>query len=107
FAQQLSCKFGAAPRMDYGVFRASALRVIPFLEIAGVMKQDGQQAEFKHSLREYRLRPCKMASPQQPDHAERSLQGVLKIMIPRIHRLIITVFPGKTLQSPAKNPRYE
>ena len=60
--------------------------------------------ELEDSLRQRRLRSGQVPPAQQPRHAKRPLQGVFQVVVERVHRLVIPVMAGKTLDRPAKYP---
>jgi hypothetical protein len=62
-------KFDAAIDMDQGVFGAGAFRVAAFFEVAGVVHEHGQQAQFEHPLRQARFGRLAMPPRSKARHA--------------------------------------
>src|SRR5258706_3684593 len=91
---QQRCKFGAALDVSNGVLRSSALSIISFLQVAGIVKQDGQQTKPEESIGHSRFSPGQKAPTQQASHTKGSLQRVLEIVISRVDGLVILVFAG-------------
>ncbi len=61
---------GRAPvHVYHGILRTGALGIVAALEIAGVMKENGDEPELEHFFRQDGLHPGVMPPFQQPDHA--------------------------------------
>src|SRR5213596_1316464 len=81
FLEELSGELHAASHVGECVFRARAAGFTLLFQIAGVVEQDGQQAELEGRLSHDRCGVGHMAPVEQTRHAERSLQGVFQVVI--------------------------
>jgi hypothetical protein len=107
FAEQLTSKFSAAIDVRCGVFRTGSFEVVTLFEIASVVEKNAEYAKLEQSFGYGTLTICALPSMQQSVHAERALKCMLKVVVARVHRLIIGVVPAETFNGEAECARDE
>ena len=84
FREQLGGEFQTSIDVRGGVFGGRG-GVVAAFQIAGVVQENTDEAEFKEALREFGLRSGGMTTAEQAGHAERALQRVFQVMVTRVN----------------------
>jgi hypothetical protein len=97
WSQQVCGELGAAVHVGKGVLGAGARVVIATFGVTGVMKQDGEQAEFEVALVEDRHYRGAGSIGEQACEAERALQGMLQVMVMGVDGQVLLAVAAETL----------